>query len=92
MVSNMTPQQIKLGLPDEANKLTLSSVSAEYLQDADDSSSNADIQSLQINTEDAGAGVYFVIKTERWAFDSIQELIDVLQDFQKKLGNDTSTD
>lgn len=88
----MTPQQIKLGFPDDDNKLTLSSVSAEYIQDADDSSSNADIQSLQINTEDAGAGVYFVIKTERWAFDSIQELIDVLQDFQKKLGNDTCTD
>ena len=84
--------QIKLGFPDETNKLTLSSVSAEYLQESDDISSNADIQSLQINTEDAGAGVYFVIKTERWAFDSIQELIDVLQDFQKKIGNDTTTD
>lgn len=83
--------QIKLGLPDETNKLTLSSVSAEYLQQADDSSSNADIQSLHINTEDAGAGIYFVIKTERWAFDSIDELINVLQDFQKKIVHDTTT-
>jgi hypothetical protein len=38
-------------------------------------------QSLEIETLDAGAGTYFVIKTDRWAFDSIEELTTILNKF-----------
>lgn len=78
-------KKIPTGLPDQNNKVTMTTASAEYLQEGDDCSNGA-IQSLHINTEDAGAGTYFVIKTERWAFDSIEELIDVLKDFEKRYG------
>ena len=52
-------------------------------QEADDNSSG--VQLLEISTEDAGGGVYYILKTERWAFDNLNDLIKVLQDFEKRL-------
>lgn len=62
---------------------TPSKISIEYTQPAD--SNSDDIQMLRISTEDAGAGHYYVIETERWAFDDLNELMEVLQDFKKRL-------
>jgi hypothetical protein len=36
-------------------------------------------QSLIVREEDGGGGSYYVIETERWAFDSIYDLIAVLK-------------
>ena len=41
-------------------------------------------QYLNIHTEDGGGGDYYVMDTERWAFDSIDELIEVLNQFKEK--------
>lgn len=57
-------------------------VTVEYTQDADDTNG---IQTLEVSTDDAGAGKYFVIKTERWAFDNIEEFISLLRDFEKRI-------
>jgi hypothetical protein len=46
---------------------------------------NSDLgQFLHIHTEDGGGGDYFVMDTERWAFDNIDDLIEVLNQFKEK--------
>jgi hypothetical protein len=49
-----------------------------FIQDGDTCSSD-EIQYLNVKIEDSGAGKYFVISTERWAFDSIDELVKVIK-------------
>jgi len=41
-------------------------------------------QFLKIKTQNGGGGDFFIIETERWAFDNIAELITVLKKFQMK--------
>jgi hypothetical protein len=48
----------------------------EYRQDGDSLSTAA--QHLVIKSRDAGGGPYYIIETERWAFDSIAELSAML--------------
>ena len=63
---------------------------AEYTQDVDscDYQSNG-YQSLFLKTDDAGDGKFFIIETTRWAFDSIDELISVLKDFEKRVNGNS---
>lgn len=51
-----------------ATKITLT-------QNNDSNDSSIDGQFIEVESHDAGAGVFFTIKTERWAFDSLEELI-----------------
>ena len=51
-----------------------------FSQDADCCTSKD--QFLTIKTDDGGGGDFFVIETERWAFDSITELIMLLKRFE----------
>lgn len=60
---------------------TKAKVLAEYTQDGD-CAANESINIIRIETEDCGAGGYFVIKTDRWAFDSIDEIINLINDFK----------
>jgi hypothetical protein len=59
-------------------------VKVTYAQECDESSQ--DWQSLKIFTSDNGAGKYIVFETERWAIDSIDELIEILNDFKTRAG------
>jgi hypothetical protein len=59
-------------------------VKVTYVQECDESSQ--DLQSLKIFTNDNGAGKYIVFETERWAIDSIDELIEILNDFKTRAG------
>jgi len=76
--------RIKTGYDPKAKSLHLQKIKVEYSQPCDQTSDNW--QQLDIEIEDNGGGAYFVIKTERWAFDSIQELIDTLTDFKNRAG------
>ena len=40
--------------------------------------------SQTIKTQNGGDGDFYVIETERWAFDNIPELINILKRFQTK--------
>ena len=57
-----------------------------YSQDSDSCDITDLGQTLEVSTEDAGSGKYIVFKTERWAIDSIDELIEILNDFKLKAG------
>jgi hypothetical protein len=59
-------------------------VKVTYVQECDESSQ--DWQSLKIFTNDNGTGKYIVFETERWAIDSIDELIEILNDFKTRSG------
>ena len=41
-------------------------------------------QYLTIKTDNGGGGDFFVIETKRWAFDTIDELIEILNKFKEK--------
>ena len=63
---------------------TKAKVLAEYTQDGD-CATNQSINIISIETEDCGGGCYFVIKTDRWAFDSIDEITNLINDFKREL-------
>ena len=71
------------GFPSSEQPVAVNKVSVEYMQEADSNSNG--LQFLEVSTEDAGAGVYYILKTERWAFDNLNDLIKVLNDFEKRL-------
>ena len=56
----------------------------KFYQDGDTWKPN-DVQELTIKQEDAGGpdGTYWVISTERWAVNSMDELIDLLRRAEK---------
>lgn len=54
-----------------------------HIQDGDGNDSND--QELAIFNDNCGDADYFVIETKRWAFDSIDDLIVLLEDYKKKL-------
>ena len=43
-----------------------------------------EINELKIETQDGGDGAYYVISTERFAFDKPEELIEILNDFVRR--------
>ena len=55
-----------------------------FTQDNDCMESSDLGQFLHIHTEDGGGGDYFVMDTERWAFDNIDDLIEILNQFKEK--------
>jgi hypothetical protein len=69
-------------------KATIQKITIEYNQEGDSVLDGLD-QTLEISTEDAGSGHYYVIKSDRWAFDSPEELISILNDFEQRLKLET---
>ncbi len=63
--------------PPPAPTLDLETWAKSYKQDGDGSSSGT--QFIDISQDDCGGGPYWVIETERWAFDSLAELIALLR-------------
>lgn len=55
-----------------------------YVQDADSNSDESNDQELEIFIDNAGGGDYYIIKTDRWAFDKIDDLISLLKKFKDK--------
>jgi hypothetical protein len=53
-----------------------------FTQDAD--CCDSEDQFLTIKTQNGGGGDFFVIETERWAFDNIPELVTTLMRFYTK--------
>lgn len=51
-------------------------------------------QTLIVKVQDAGAGKFFVIETERWAFDTIEELTALLDQVKVafKVGKENEPD
>ena len=57
----------------------------KFEQDGDGCDSN-NMQFLTIRQEDAGEGPYWIMSTDRWAFDSVDELVSLLRKAEKARG------
>jgi len=79
---------MKTGLPDENKHVTLYDIKIKYTQPADGNNDTGDdIQELRVKTETNHGSeddYYFVIETNRWAFDEIDEVIELLKDFKNR--------
>jgi len=64
--------------------LRLEELSATYSQSGDNTGGE-DFQDLEIKTQDGGGGIFYVIQTERWAFENIKELEAIIKDFEKRV-------
>lgn len=42
------------------------------------------LETIEIKTANEGAGKFFVIKTDKFSFDSIDEMVELLNDFKKR--------
>jgi hypothetical protein len=40
---------------------------------------------IEIETHDGGGGKYLTIKTERWSFDSAEQLVELLEEAKRRL-------
>jgi hypothetical protein len=58
-----------------------------FSQQADDLDNAGVNQHIEITTQDAGAGFYYVIKTERWAFDNVYQMKALIEKFQSIVNN-----
>jgi len=68
------------------NEAELSSVKLTFTQDDDSyQSTRKGYQQLDITLDNAGGGLFYAIKTERWSFDDIDELINLLKRVQPLL-------
>ena len=76
------------GLPKE-NEIMIEGLLIRYSQKDDESDGYQDIE---FSIGDKGGGKYVIIKTERWAFDYIDEFIQLLEDFNQRssIFNDTA--
>ena len=68
-------------IPDsDKEEVTAYSGTVTYVQNCDENRDNT--QELLVSLENNGAGSYYVLKTERWAINDVDELINVLNDFK----------
>ena len=68
----------------EKAKMLLQKLEITFTQDNDCMENSDAGQFLEIYTENGGGGDYFVIKTKRWSFDNINELITTFNQFKEK--------
>lgn len=59
--------------------IQLTEAKLTYYQEQDSCYDNGNPQYITIEKIDAGAGFYYVINTERWAFDDIDELVELIK-------------
>lgn len=67
-------------MKEKKDEISIDKVTYEFSQNGDSCQDNVDnAQSIKIETENAGAGDYYVISTERWAFDDIKSLVKLIR-------------
>jgi hypothetical protein len=76
--------KIKMGDFPENDEITLEKLNATYIQKGDCGMSGDDFNDIKISTFDGGGGIYYVLETERWAFNDVDELIKLLNDFKER--------
>lgn len=67
--------------PTKENMICIDPPRMKYIQEDDITD---DFQELEISTDSSGVGYYYVIETKRWAFDDIDSLIKVLEDYKSR--------
>jgi hypothetical protein len=90
----MKPEIINAPYPSDC-KIAIEETIVTYAQEPDGNDlgrDKYDVQNLTIKAENCpekgeeNGGFYSSIKTDRWAFDDIEEFVAILDDFKKRLG------
>lgn len=68
-------------------KYELDDAAFHFTQEPDSAAERDCPQELTVKITDSGAGHYIVIETQRWAFDSPEELTALFADVRKRLGD-----
>lgn len=68
--------------PDKSEEIVVNKITVNYSQSNEMETETED--NLELTIDHQGAGFYFVMKTDRWAFNDIDELVQLLKDFKKK--------
>lgn len=67
------------------NKIIPTTGTLNFTQSPDDFDENI-VQSLSVTVEDAGAGPFYILKTDRWSFNTIEELVVLLNKVKETFG------
>ena len=73
--------KIKLGYP-KGTEIKVQEIAITYWQE-DCHSDNT--QQIKINTCSLGGDFFYEIETEKWSFDEIDDLINLLNDFKSRI-------
>ena len=64
------------------SEIVINEISVNYSQVNENETDTDD--NLKLSICHQGAGFYYVLKSKRWAFNNIDELVKILNDFQDK--------
>ena len=67
----------------------LSNLNIKYTQDPDSCDTSGNSQELELEIDNAGGGIYYILKTGRWAFENVKELTNIVKDFEKRVNLET---
>ena len=66
----------------EGSEIVINEISVNYSQANENEPDTED--NLKLSICHQGAGFYYVLESKRWAFNNIDELVKILNDFQAK--------
>jgi hypothetical protein len=66
----------------DGSEIVINEISVNYSQSNENDTDTEDNLNLSICHQ--GAGFYYVLKSKRWAFNNIDELVKLLKDFADK--------
>lgn len=72
------------GIPKDRQVL-IDTISITYNQENDCTEVDEGVQVLTLETRDGGGGKFIHLKSEGWSFDSIEELIAIIEDFKSRI-------
>ena len=70
------------------NVIGVDDVSITYEQNSDSSGEDGEetVQCITLSTRNNGVARFINIKTESWSIDKVDELIEIIKDFEKRAG------
>lgn len=92
----MKTRAVELNPYPTGESVGIAKMSITYVQqpDGNDVSNEAGEQTITISTEDIPTDgmfpYYFTLKSDRWAFDSVEELASLVEDFMQRIGAEMS--
>ena len=67
---------------DNKDEIVMNEIKVNYSQSNE--ITNGVDDNLKLSIYHQGGGFYFVMKTKRWAFNNVDELIEIVNDFKSK--------
>lgn len=80
-----SPVEVVVNEDSKLNGAALFRARAEYVQE-EDTNGVGDFQSIKLEKIDSGnQEYYYILKSKRWAFDNLKELVDLIKKFDNEI-------